>query len=75
MTRTFTYLQSRIVLWLDLALELDVLVLGAADVIQVLDEDRKSEVRVRREVGQAALRGLQQPDLFEGALSVGGGGK
>ena len=58
MTRTFTYLQSRIVLWFDLALELDVLVLGAADVVQVLDEDRKSEVGVRREVGQAALRGL-----------------
>jgi len=63
-------LQRGIILGLHLALELDVLILGAADVVKMLDEHRKPEGSIGSEVGQAALRGLQQTDLLKGSLAI-----
>ena len=69
--KKITNLQSRIIFGLDLAFELDVLVLVAGDVVQVLQKHRKSERFFGQLIGHISLRSFELANFLQSCFAIG----
>jgi hypothetical protein len=69
---SFTYLQSWIIFWLHFALELDVFIFDAIQIVEMFDEDRHSKLFIRKIRWQdQTLRSFQLADLLKSFRAIG----